>query len=106
MATQSDRQQAYKLIGVFDKLWKKKYGKPYKGNRHADRWGFEDMIYDLGYEGALSVIEYYFKLQKRGHPRQWLLYNYADLNQQMEEIAAQREFRRRVMEETRRRDEG
>ena len=101
----TEKQKAHALVSVFDKMWKEKYGRPYKGNRFADQWGFQDMIYDLGYDEAKSVVEYYFKLGKKGHDRRWLLYNYHELYDQMTEIEKERERRKRIMQETRARNE-
>lgn len=96
------RQQAHALITKFEKLWKKQYGKDYVGNRHADRWGFEDMITDLGYDESQKVVEYYFNLGVPGHPRSTLLYRYDELSDQRKRVENYKARQRELMEATER----
>ncbi len=96
----STRQQAQTLINLFERLWEKKYGREYKGNRHADQWGFRDMIDDLGLKRSKEVIRYYFNLASPDHSRQWLIYNYQVVSTQLDDVNADKELRRKLMEQT------
>lgn len=103
MAGQTPRQQASKLINVFNAQWKEKYGKQYVGNRHSDQWGFLDMISDLGYRDAKQVVEYYFNLSSDNHhDRKWLIYNYEKVYTTKLQVEADRQHRRNLMEQTKR----
>lgn len=96
----STRQQALQLINLFEKLWKSKYERPYRGNRHADQWGFRDMIEDIGFEEAEEVVQYYFHLASPDHSRQWLIYNYDKVVEQRLEVQADRMHRQQLLEKT------
>lgn len=87
-------------MDLFELLWKEKYGKRYRGNRHADQWGFRDIIDDLGYQGAKNVVEYYFRLASPDHSRQWLIYNYDKVADTYEQTQKDREERRKIMQQT------
>lgn len=97
---ESTRQQAVRLLDLFETLWRAKYGKKYKGNRHADQWGFRDIIDDLGYNEAKQVIEYYFHLAHPDHSRQWLIYNYDDVAQTRRTVEEDKERRKLIMQRT------
>lgn len=96
------RQQAGKLIDLFNKLWEEKYGRRYIGNRHADQWGFVDMIDDVGLADAKTLIEYYFQLSHPGHERRWLIYNYDKVLETKMAVDADKAHRRMLMEQTKR----
>jgi hypothetical protein len=69
-------QQAYSLISLYEKKYEQKYGSKPSINRHRDKWGFQDMVEDLGYDRAKYIVEYYFDLRYVGHPLQTLLRSY------------------------------
>lgn len=97
------REQASRLITVFNKCWQAKYGRKYIGNRHSDQWGFLDMIEDLSYKGAKEVVEYYFNLESQNaHDRKWLIYNYDKVYETKLRVDEDKEHRRMLMEQTRR----
>lgn len=76
-------KQANGLITQFIKNYTDKYGKAPVLNRYKEKWAFQDMVSDLGYERAKLVVDYYFRTSKLGHPIQYLLYNYERLNRVM-----------------------
>jgi hypothetical protein len=59
MATKA--QKAHALNSYFAKKYKKTVGRQYEGNTFRDKWGFQDMIDDLGEEDARKVIDWYFQ---------------------------------------------
>lgn len=76
------------LVTLYLKHYVEKYDRqPAAFNRHRDKWGFESMVQDLGYERAQEVVEYYFKTNRPLHPVQYLLYNYDKLDILMKEYA-------------------
>ena len=75
-----ENQQAYILIGVYQQLWKKKYGKVVVVNRYKRKWDLLDVVETIGYERAKQVLEYYFTCNKPGHPLEWFLSNFDKLD--------------------------
>ena len=97
-------QKALQLMKLFDSYYKAKYSVDYKGNTHADKWGFADLIDDLGWDTAVEVIEYYFKTKPQsGHSRQHLSYHYHEYREAIEvknkELENKRKILRRMKEE-------
>ena len=76
---------------LFDKyvdIFEAKYpGVDSKVNKFRDKWGFLDMLEDVGNLRSVEIIEYYFSTPRRGHPIQYLLYNYDKINLIMRELA-------------------
>ena len=75
------------LINLYTTTYSEKYGRAPVINRHRDKWGFQSMAEDLGYERSKEVIEYYFRTGRVGHPLQHLLYNYEKLDTILKELA-------------------
>lgn len=65
MSDRSLAQQANALITKYVKLYTDKYGTAPVVNRYRDKWGFSDMLSDLGKTDAGKVVEYYFTLRHR-----------------------------------------
>lgn len=85
MAQDTVAKQAYALISLYEKCFEKKYHRKPQVNRFREKWGFQDMIKDLGYDAARETVEYFFRTGKQGHPAAFLLQNYDKINQFMEE---------------------
>lgn len=103
---QASKVQAEMLLNIFEDEWRNKYGSKYQGNRHSDLWAFYDMIKDLGFDDAKSTVKYYFRLQSSNrHDRMYLKYNYDKIYEQMLSVRSDREERRKIMEQTKRRME-
>lgn len=95
-------QKAYALITLYVKEYGAKYGAQPTGlNRHRDKWGFQDMVDDLGYENAQAVIKFYFTTGRVGHPLQFLLYNYEKLDVIRREMIEDEKKRLELREATR-----
>lgn len=99
MAKLTANQQAYALITHFEKAYFEKNGEKPQLNRHRDKWGFQDMVEDLGYQGALSIIDYYFELQGP-HTIQRLLRNYDQMDKIRREKADDDEKRAEIRKQT------
>lgn len=93
-------QKANALISHYVKLYKNKYKKDPSINRNRDKWGFMDMITDLGEQAAYRVIDYYFETARPGHPLPVLFRNYDHLNkrrlEKIEDAAVRAEIMRRT----------
>jgi len=86
MASQNaEAKQAYALISLYEQCFNKKYSRKPQVNRFREKWGFMDMVADLGYQQSRETVEYYFKTGKQGHPVNFLLQNYDKIAQFMEE---------------------
>ena len=99
--------QTNALVSLYVKLYKENYeGESPSGfNRHRDKWGFQSMIEDLGYNRAREVVEYYFETKHILHPVNTLLYEYDRLDKIMKERAADDKRKARLLEESRARVE-
>lgn len=93
-------KQANGLITQFIKSWTEKYGKPPVINRYKEKWAFQDMVSDLGYDRAKRVVDYYFRTGRPFHPVQYLIYNYENLNKIMLEREKDADDLRRIAKET------
>jgi|SRR6185312_1388280 len=105
-AQNTDAKQAYSLISLYEKCYAARYGVTPKINRFREKWGYIDMIADLGYEDARKVIEYYFKTDKTAHPVTFLFQNYDKINQFREEKLRDEENRAKLRAETEKRVSG
>lgn len=103
MATkQTLPQQANALVTLFIDTYKAKFGmRPEKINRYRDRWGFQAMIEDLGYDRSKEVIAFYMETNRPIHDVSGLLNNYDRINTIMKDKAEDEAARQRLREESR-----
>lgn len=100
-------EKAQQLMKLFNAYYKSKYGVDYKGNSHSDKWGFVDMVEDLGWSEAVDVVEYYFKTKPRGgHSRQHLCYHYHEYSQTLEQVEKERNLKREILRRMKENHEG
>jgi hypothetical protein len=94
----SKAQRGVELAKLFESYYKSHYGVKFKGNLYADKWGFMDMIEDLGWSSAVEVIEYYFKTKPRGgHTRQHLSYHYHEYANAMTALGTENDVKRSIL---------
>ncbi|MEY4331345.1 MAG: hypothetical protein RLZZ196_83 [Bacteroidota bacterium] len=74
--SKEDPKQAYALVSLYISLYKNKYNKQPIVNRYREKWAMQDVIETVGYQRAKELLEYYFHLNKSGHPLNWFLYNF------------------------------
>lgn len=72
------------LLNLFIKRYAEVHSNPPVLNRFKEKWGFQDMIKDLGSARATQVVLYYFEL-KGTHQTNGLLYNYEKISEEMHE---------------------
>lgn len=107
MAAQSTiNKHANALITLFISKYEEKHKRAPQINRYKQKWGFQDMVTDIGYEKSKEVIEHYFGLRKADHPVQTLLYNYDQYARVIEEKAKDRAERHALRAETKKVVEG
>lgn len=93
--TKDEAKLAYGLVGLYCALYKENYKKPPIVNRYREKWAMQDVIDSIGYDRAKTLLEYYFKITKAGHPIAWFFYNFEKLDmtlQQLEEDKNRREL--------------
>lgn len=106
MATQAEAKLMYALITLYEQCYVSKYGIKPKTNRFREKWGYGDMIADLGYDDARKTIEYYFRTDKSGHPVNFLHQNYDKINEFRVEKERDAENRAKLRAETEKRVNG
>jgi hypothetical protein len=88
------------------KLYKERYKREPKDlNKYRDKWGFAAMFDQYGMDRSKKIIEYYLDSNKIGHPVNHLLFNYEKINEFMAEAERDREERKRLMAESKKRVE-
>jgi hypothetical protein len=100
MAQDTITKQANGLVTLYMKMFDERYGRKPQLNRYREKWGFQDMITDLGYDRAKEIVEYYFKTSKPGHPVAFLLNNYDKINGYYDEKKNDDEKRRKLRADT------
>lgn len=102
MAAQSQlSKQANGLITLFVKLYQEKHKRAPEINRYKQKWGFQDMVEDLGYDQAKKVIEHFISLRQANHTVQELLFNYDRYSKTLIAREKDREERLALREQTR-----
>jgi predicted hydrolase (HD superfamily) len=71
----------YELIRHYQSLYVKRYNRPIEINRYKEKWAVSSLIEDFGYEEVEKTLEYYFKLDKDGHPLSWFFSNFSIIKQ-------------------------
>ena len=109
------KQRPYILLSLYSSLFEKKYGRKPEINRHRDKWGFADMIDDLGMDRAREVIEWFFETEGN-HSLRTLFSSYDRMSSEIQEESEDKqrlaqlrlatkdkvaEFRRRKFEQSR-----
>lgn len=94
-------QKANALISHYVKLYKAKYNKDPVINRNRDKWGFVDMLADLGEQNAYHAVDYYFETKRPGHPLRALFSNYDDLHKRRLDKIQDAAKREEIMKRTR-----
>ena len=85
---------------LYQNLYKDKYNKAVTINKFREKWAMQDVIDSVGYTRAKELLEYYFGLNKNGHPLQFFFYNFDKMDLVKTEIEKDKEKRRLLLEET------
>ena len=102
----ANEKEPYVLIGLYESLYKEKYGKKPRLNKFREKWAMQDVIDSVGYDRAREILEYYFKTSKGGHPLNFFFYNFDKIDQLQKEIEKDKKNRERLREATKRLVEG
>jgi len=91
------------LLTYFVKVYKQHYGAaPTNFNRYAKKWGFTDMLTDLGFDRTTELIDYFFE-STGPHNVESLLREYGDYNESFEAALKDKQKRNELAIETQRR---
>ena len=103
MATKKDNSNS--LLNYFLKAYKARYSEtPANFNRYAKKWGFADMLEDLGFERGVQIIDYFFELSV-SHDVDTLFKHYGTYNESYEAAEVDRQKRAQLAIETQKRVE-
>lgn len=95
-----DAKQAYALVSLYIALYKFKYDKQPVVNRYREKWAMQDVIDTVGFERGRELLEYYFRLNRQGHPLNWFLYNFDRLDDTLVKSVQDNEKRKSLRERT------
>lgn len=96
----ANNKEPYILLTMYQNLYKDKYGRAVTINKFREKWAMQDVIDSVGFDRAKELIEYYFGLNKNGHPLQFFFYNFDKMDALKLEIEKDKEKRRLLLEET------
>lgn len=97
---QTINKQVNALMDRFLKGYEAKWKTPAQFNRFKFKWGFQDMLSDLGYEMSQEVIDHFLSLKIANHSAQTLLYNYDRYAKVLQERERDREERHALRKKT------
>ena len=96
----ANNKEPYILLTMYQNLYKDKYGRAVTINKFREKWAMQDVIDSVGFDRAKELLEYYFGLNKNGHPLQFFFYNFDKMDSLKLEIEKDKEKRRLLLEET------
>lgn len=96
----ANSKEPYILLSLYQNLYKDKYSKAVTINKFREKWAMQDVVDSVGYDRAKELLEYYFTLNKNGHPLQFFFYNFDKMDALKIEIEKDKEKRRLLLEET------
>jgi hypothetical protein len=98
--TKDEAKLAHGLVSLYCTLFKEIYKKPAVVNKFREKWAMQDVIDSVGYDRAKELLEYYFKLNKPGHPISWFFYNFEKLDFNLQQAQADKARRELIRSKT------
>jgi RecA-family ATPase len=80
-------------VSFYCTLYKDKYGKQPVVNKYREKWGMLDVLETVEYDRAKTLLEYYFHVNKPGHPLNWFFYNFDKLDDSLRKKDADKKHR-------------
>ena len=96
----ANSREPYVLMSLYQNLYTEKYKKPATINKFREKWAKQDVIDSVGMDKAVDLMNYYFSLEKFGHPLQFFYYNFDKMEQARSELRKDAEARRLLMQNT------
>lgn len=94
------KSEPYILLGLYQKLYNLKYGKPARVNKYRDKWAMQDVIDSVGYPRALELVDYYFNVERPDHSLIFFLNNFDKIDYIKTEIDKDKKNRQLLLEAT------
>jgi hypothetical protein len=85
---------------LYQNLYTEKYKKSATLNKFREKWAMQDVIDSVGLDKAIDLMNYYFSLEKFGHPLQFFYYNFDKMENARNELQKDIETRRLLREHT------
>lgn len=93
--------QCHTLISYYETKYKEKYGTAPNLNRVTARWNFDSVLRSMGAPQVKELIDYYFTTPPtKRHELDWFFYNYDKLRSAFIDAQEDREYRAKLMEES------
>lgn len=89
MAKSKNETAAYALISDYVCLYKNRYGITPLVNKYKEKWAMLSLVEDFGSEEVNKTINYYFNINKEGHPLNWFYNNFSTVHSSR--LAAERD---------------
>ena len=93
----ASEKEPYILISFYQSLYKQKYGSLPKINKFREKWAMQDVIESIGFDRAIELLQYYFKIDKPGHALPWFLYNFDRLDEILCQVTEDKIRREKIM---------
>jgi hypothetical protein len=94
---------AFAALDYFTEAYSQKYGKKPSINKYRDKWGMDDVISDLGYDDTIRTLDFFFRTARADHKLNDFYNSYDRLNESRIATEKDKQVRRRLLEETKRR---
>lgn len=98
--TRDSSKLCYALLSHYSKLYEQKYGRKPTINRHREKWAMNDVIESVGYDRALALLDYYFKVTNPSHGLSWFFYNFDRLDDMLSKTDEDARRRARIRKMT------
>lgn len=102
----ANEKEPYVLLGLYESLYKDRYGSKPRINKFREKWAMQDVIDSVGYDRAKDLLIYYFKTSKSGHPLSFFFYNFDRIDELKIQLEKDAENRRLLLQATKRLVEG
>ena len=96
----NDNSKAHALISYYVLRYKLTHRREPLINRYKEKWGFLDMLADLGEQESREVIDYYFSMPRADHTTLTLFKSYEKLAKTVRELKEDAANRQKLRKET------
>lgn len=91
-----DIKTPHVLLSIYEKLYQNKYNQKPKYNKYKEKWAMQDVIDSVGFDRAVELLNYYFKIDRPNHQLQWFLYNFDKLDDVLHQLNLDKLNRERI----------
>jgi hypothetical protein len=98
--TKDTAKLAHGLVTKYSDLFELKYDRKPTINRYREKWAMHDVVDSVGYDRAKEILEYYFKINKPGHPLIWFYNNFDKIDENMVKLQQDKERREFLLAQT------